>query len=137
MPIHARPHAAPMQLMSTQPGPGLAPKKPPMNPYNVNFWKARVRNWWHRQPPTQRHLIYRPAELSRLTGAPPPALPTVLGQLGWHRAVRWSRIAGRRVQRTYYSPPGHQVPRPRRGRPPVTLEHIFGIDHAPTSPFPQ
>lgn len=107
-----------------------------VNPYNINYWKARVRNWWNRQPPVQRRLIYRPAELSRLSGAPLTSLPSVLGQLGWHRAVRWSRIDGRRILRTYYSPPGYQVPRSRRGRPAITLEQIFGLAANTTVKYP-
>ncbi|MFZ1539318.1 MAG: hypothetical protein WAT23_18300 [Chromatiaceae bacterium] len=103
-----------------------------MNVFDLNFRAAGIRSWWNRLPPTQRRQLYRPAELARATGTPAYDLPTVLAHLGWDRAVHWSRVDGRRVRRTYYAPPGYQVPRPPRGRPSFSLEKIFGV----TTPCP-
>jgi hypothetical protein len=86
---------------------------------------AQADTWWRRLPAQQRKPTYHPAELHRVTGIARRHLATALPLLGWHRARHWSRQDGRRVLRVLYAPPGHRVPSPARGRPPISLLDLF------------
>lgn len=98
-----------------------------MNPLHLAHDLARVTTWWASLPDTARRKVYRPHELTRATGIPRQHLPHVLSIHGWHRAQRWGRADGTRVFRTYYAPPGHRVPRPPRGRPPIDVLALFAL----------
>lgn len=86
---------------------------------------AAVTLWWARLDPNDRRTCYRPHELRTATGVDRKNLPHVLALLGWHRARRCTTVNGRSTQRTYYAPPGHQVPEPPRGRP--TTATLIGM----------
>jgi len=98
-----------------------------MNPIRLAHDIARVTTWWASVPDSERRATYRPHELSRATGVPRHALPCVLDLLKWHRARRWTRINNRRVLRVLYAPPGHRVPLPLRGRPPLDVLALFAL----------
>lgn len=98
-----------------------------MNPMHLAHDLARVTTWWASQPDTARRTVYRPHEIRRATGVPRQHLPAVLEVLRWHRAQRWSRANNRRVLRVLYAPPGHRVPRPPRGRPPLDVLALFAL----------
>ncbi len=87
---------------------------------------AAASSWWNRLPAHKRKPAYRPAELQQATGLATRYLAASLPLLGWHRARHWSRQGGRRKLRVLYAPPGHQIPAPARGRPPITLLDLFG-----------
>lgn len=92
-----------------------------MNPERFAQNLAAVTTWWAAQPPETRRTCYRPQEIQRATHVPQAHLPAVLALLGWHRASHWTRENGRRVRRVRYAPPGHRVPKPLRGRPPLDV----------------
>jgi hypothetical protein len=87
---------------------------------------AQAAAWWDRLPAQHRKPTYQPAELHRATGIARQHLATALPLLGWHRSRHWRRQNGRRVLRVTYAPPGHRVPAPPRGRPPISLLDLFG-----------
>ena len=97
---------------------------------------TRARTWWDSLPADARRPLYRPSALTAATGIPPTALPMALWLLGWDRGTRWTRVDGRRVQRTFWAPPGHKVPRPPRGRPSPSLAVLFGVEPDPYTVFP-
>jgi hypothetical protein len=108
-----------------------------MNPHTCRYHLHRARRWWKSLPPEQRCRIYRAGELSAATGVPTRYLPTVLTELGWHRAQRWTRLNGRRIWRWYYAPPPHRVPYPPRGRPTLHLDQLLGLAGDPYRQFPE
>ncbi|MTW22732.1 hypothetical protein [Allochromatium palmeri] len=78
-------------------------------------------------PPDQRRALYRPRLLADAASIPVRDLPAVAALAGWERAERWLIGAdGRRKRRTYYAPPGTQVPDSfPRGRPQTTVYKYF------------
>lgn len=105
-----------------------------MTPHRLAHDLARITTWWASLPGTERRVLYRPHEITRATGTPRQHLPHVLDLLRWHRACHWTREGGRRVRRTYYAPPGHRVPRPPRGRPPLDVLALFTPTNQPHYP---
>lgn len=109
-----------------------------MDPLTLARDMAAVTTWWASLNPEDRRTCYRPEHLQTATGITRPNLPTVLDLLGWHRAQRWTREAGRRRIRTYYAPPGHRVPQPPRGRPSINVLALLALDHSdPYDLFPR
>lgn len=104
-----------------------------MDPLTLSRDMSAAALWWASLEPEQRRTCYRPAELQALTGIARANLPHVLELLGWHRAQRWTREAGRRRIRTYYAPPGHHVPKPPRGRPSLDVLALLAIER--TDPY--
>ncbi len=87
---------------------------------------AHLTIWYARQP-APKPTCFTCKALSDGTGYSMPLLYLPLLMSGWHRAEVWHRSGGRRVKRVYYAPPGHQVPRPPRGRPRFNLTDYVTI----------
>ena len=97
-----------------------------MSPFNVAQTSARIERWYSSllEP---SHRCFGCAELRQSIGASMVVLHLPLLILGWERRAVWTREPrqlgeappGRRkrVLKVMWSPPGHKVPRPRRGRP--------------------
>jgi hypothetical protein len=94
---------------------------------------AQVMLWWQTVPAAERRTAFRPHVVQRATGVAPDSLPTILKFLGWRSSRMWSRVAGRRVLRVYYTAPGVRPPQARRGRPPGACPDLFSVYRAPTS----
>lgn len=110
-----------------------------MNPVNLAANMGAVTTWWASLSPQARRGCYRPHEIANATGVAVNSLSTVLQLLKWQRARRWVRVNNRRVLRVYYAPPGHRVPHPPRGRPPLDLIAVLAHDtpRTPCGPLPR
>ena len=95
----------------------------------------RLERWWASTPQAQRHALYRPRTLADAAGIPVQSLPLITALAGWTRAARWLIGSdGRRKYRTFYAPPGAQVPSSApRGRPETSIYTI--LNRRPPSPF--
>lgn len=67
-------------------------------------------------------------QLVTATGYSMRSLHAALLLSGWHRAEIWTRHRGRRIRRVFYAPPGHKVPRPKRGRPRFSIDDYINIE---------
>jgi len=82
---------------------------------------------WYASLPQPRATCFTPAQLTSALNNSMSQLYEPLILLKWNHHKVWGRINKKRILRVYYTPPGYQIIKPKRGRPPINLTELLGI----------